>query len=254
MFSEWFAGQYSRQPTVADLDAENVNAWLAEAKASGRSAWTVSGYRRNILAIWTHAYQAGETDEPPLRLRTIRVPAVPIQAWTLNEIRRLDAAAARLAGDYPRGIRRATFWRTMVHAAYSTGLRRGDLLRLRRDRIAPNGLVEITQHKTNQVVRVQLDATSLAGIAKMASAGDPRAMPWFGHIRTFSTHFRHLVKLAGIRPGSLKWLRRSAASYCERDHPGSARHLLGHRSAGLADRYYLDRGICGGMPPSPPTL
>lgn len=253
-FTEWHLAEFGRSPTIDDLEFRTVNSWLESAQKRGLAQWTVSGYRRNLLAIWRFAYQEGETNEPPLRVRRIRICERPVTAWTLDEIRELDSAASELSGEYGPGIQCSVFWQAMIHAAYSTGLRRGDLLGLQRTQIAPDGVIEVPQHKTGSIVRTRLSTHARAMVDKMAESGDPRAFPWDEHLNTLNSHFKRLVKSARIRPGTLRWLRRSAGSYADMVQPGSGPRLLGHRDCRTFSRFYEDRSITGKLPPSPPEL
>ena len=78
----------------------------------------------------------------------------------------------------------------------------------------------------------------------------------FGGLLTynsFATIFRRIVKRAGLK-GWSKWLRRSAATAIEAAHPGAATAFLGHRTADLAMRDYVDRAQIQYMKPTPPPL
>lgn len=62
------------------------------------------------------------------------------------------------------------------------------------------------------------------------------------------------ISAAGDRIGTPRRLRRSAASYIERDDPGHGKRFLGHRTAGIAEAYYLDLAIANGNQVRPPDL
>ena len=78
--------------------------------------------------------------------------------------------------------------------------------------------------------------------------------PWPHCDRHFSNMFTQIVKAAGIRPGTLKWLRRASATAVEAEQPGAAMAHLGHRTPGLAYQSYVDPRQLGFNRASPPKL
>ncbi len=52
--------------------------------------------------------------------------------------------------------------------------------------------------------------------------------PWLGSHETFSDQVRTLVRRAGVRPGTWKWVRRTSATDVEIQEPGAAPRHLGH--------------------------
>lgn len=135
-FAKW-----ARNPTIHRIDCELVNRFLVYLQESGAKPFTLDGYRRAILCVWNDALLSGANDNPPTRLRKIRRPHAPVTAFTHEEIQQLLAVAESLAGWFPNGAKRSEFWRAAIHSAYSTGLRRGDLLRVQRSAIGRDGLV-----------------------------------------------------------------------------------------------------------------
>ena len=85
-----------------------------------------------------------DTEHPPLRLRRIKKPRTIPQAYTHEQIRLHLSEAAKMRGRHPDNNWRADWWQAVLEAAYSTGLRRGDLLRLRWGDVSPRRLVRMT--------------------------------------------------------------------------------------------------------------
>lgn len=250
-FCEWL----QCDPGVDGLEPQSVNEFLAHLQAMGKRPDTIAGYRRAIMVVWNAAYLEGDAHVPPLRVRRIRTPREPVDAFTHGEIRTLLETAVRLEGFFPNGVRRADFWTAAIHTAYSTGLRRGDLLQLQLTQILENGVARVLQHKTGHVITVRISPEALEAIARARGHGDARAaLPWPYHSNALSRQFRSLVKAAGIRPGQFRWLRRSAGSYAERDCPGNGSRMLGHRSEGVFRNFYDDQSITAAKPISPPPL
>lgn len=247
---EEFAG---RPIPVAELTCELVNAWLAAAKEKKLSAYTVATYRANVLAVWNAAYQDNLNDCPPLRLRPIKRPRLLVRAYTRAEIRQLLAHAATLRGKHRDGNLRKDFWRAAIHAAYSTGLRRGDLLRIFKRDISDDGSVEIIQSKTEEPHSVWLSPESLCYAGRLKDANG-LLLPWPHRLDAMVWAFRRIRNAAGVKRGSLSWLRKSAGSYADAENPGSGRRLLGHRTDAVFTRHYEDRSITRASPVSPPPL
>lgn len=77
---------------------------------------------------------------------------------------------------------------------------------------------------------------------------------WKSHLSRLHEEFKSLVTSAAIRPGTTRWIRRSSASYLDKDHPGHAGRHLGHSTPGLAESNYIDPTITGGDNFRPPEL
>lgn len=246
-FTEW----YGCDAPIKELDCDAANAWLASMKDE-HSPYTVDTYRRNLLAVWRDAYMEGLNDNPPLRLRQIKKPRRVVEAYTLCELRQLLASAAKLKGRHRNGNRRSDFWCAMIHAAYSTGLRRGDLLLVFRRDIAHDGTLSLVQHKTGIQLRVRFSLQALKYIDRLKDANG-LALPWPYRKDAIAPRFKKLRNMGGVVRGTLKWVRRAAGSYAEREQPGNGPKLLGNGPQVFRDSYE-DRTITGEEPPSPPPL
>lgn len=230
-------------PFLDALCDEKANAWIDSLVASGRAPKTIKAYRASLLNVWRYAWEEGHVECPPRRIKRVRVPRVPPTAWTRDEIRALLAACDRLK----RRSRRA--WaRCYIHLVWSTGLRKDDLFAIQVDAISPMGTSNLAQHKTADGHTVTLSVAALAALRGVGGQLPPRSR------EAISRLFRELVALSGVRPGTARWLRRSAASYVERDRPGHGARFLGHRTPGMAERHYFDPGITGTANEPPPPL
>lgn len=246
-FCEWL----QCDPGIDGVDYGPVNEFLAHLQSLGRRPETVAGYRRAILVVWNEAYREGDNDNPPLRVRRIRTPRHTIEAYTHDEITTLLAHVSAMSGYFPNGVKCADFWTATIHAAYSTALRRGDLLKLLRSQIGQGGVARVLQNKTGYPITVRVSPEALAAIDRMRV--DDRALPWPYHENALSRQFRRMVKSIGMR-GQFRWLRRSAGSYAEREQPGSGSKILGHRSERIFHAHYEDHVITGENPVEPPPI
>ena len=109
------------------------------------------------------------------------------------------------------------------------------------------------QHKTNVPVAVQLRPETLQAIAAHVGDRQPSDLVWplWGRREALYRAFRRLVASSGIRPGTFRWLRRTAATQVEIAEPGRATELLGHASRSTTEQWYLDRSQLT-QPPLPP--
>lgn len=244
-----------REPDRSDLARDTVNAWLFAELSRGLDPITVHFERRALLTLWRDAFEEGWCDVGPARIRKIKVPQRVPNAWTLEQIRQLLATIDGLRGRLKRQpqVSRCLFWRSYVLVGYYTGLRLGDLLKLRFDQIDADGSLTVIQSKTGTAVRCCLEYEALSAIEGILR---PERQRIFGDVMSqqcLQEYFSALVKRAGLR-GSTKWLRSSGASWCEAATPGSAMGFLGHRTHGLAYRHYVNPTISQANIARPPKL
>jgi integrase len=250
-FVEWFGSDLK----IAELDCDAANEWIDAMLTTDLARETINGYRRGLRCVWMFAYENGDNDNPPLRLKKIRVPRDSVEAFTHDQIAKLLEAAASMKGFFnTNGVRRSLFWTAAIHAAYSTGLRRGDLTRIKRSDIGPDGRAKVLQHKTGYAVFVQFSPEAMTAIAAIQADDDERAIPWPFHTSAMARQFRDVMKAAGIAKGQFKWLRRSCGSYAEAANPGTGPRALGHRTLSVFNNNYNDQSISVSQPVTPPPL
>ena len=68
-----------------------------------------------------------------------------------------------------------------------------------------------------------------------------KPLAWEMNQWSFGLQFKRLTVLSGVNRGSFKWLRRSAGSYIEVEHPGAGSKALGHQTAQIFDKHYNAR-------------
>lgn len=232
--------RFCRSSGLGVFDCEQANQWLDELRQT-RAPDTCRTQRTNLLCVWWWAYREDLVPEPPLKLRKLRPIHRSPTAWTLAEVRQLLAAAEA-------DRRRPLFWCSLIRAGYDSGLRLGNLLALpaawfATKRVAmPQNVWQVTQLKTGRNVSVGFRPTTLEAIG-MHLAGRTTGLVWplWARREAFYRAFRHLVASAQIRPGTFRWLRRTAATQLERVAPGRATELLGHASRSTTEQFYLDR-------------
>lgn len=227
------------------LDANTVNEFLVYLEGQGRSPHTVNGYRASIMAVWSFA--TGQ--RVPFKIRRVRPPQHPVEGWRVAEIRQLCRIARTFRGTLPNGVPKRLFWLTAIHCGFATGLRYGDLTRLKRSQIRRDRVCVVVQSKTGKPVTVRFSKAAMRLIARHGRdvvLPIPHTQKWFCH------QFSSLVERAGIRGGSFRWLRRSAGSYVELA-TGRGPELLGNTRA-VFDSNYKVSDIVKRDPPEPPPI
>lgn len=225
LFDEWLVG---RAPTAALL-----NEYLITLESRQLEPETVRGHRSVILAVLKFS---GWKPESPIRV--VRLRHKEPDCFTLDEIRRLLAAAEKLTGELPNGISHAAFWSLAIDVGYSTGLRYGDMTTLRASIIPADGECRVVQSKTGRFVDVRFTPWAIKAIR---AHGHDLAVPWPHCGNHFRTEFRAIMVGAGVRRGRWKMMRASAGSYAELEHPGKGHRLLGNTRDVFRKSYFALR-------------
>ena len=139
----------------------------------------------------------------PSQLRTVKVPARVPTAFTVEQMCALLAAAD--------STERPLWWRSLLLASYDTALRLGDLLSIERPDVWPDGSLSIVQSKTGRTHRVKLRAETLKAIDKhLAGRTTGLIWPLWARREALYRAFQKLRQAAGIKSGTLRWIRRSS--------------------------------------------
>jgi len=201
---------------------QTINAFLAQLE--GVTPITKNKYRQDFLAVWRAAADLDLVPYPQARrLRKERVLPQVVECYQEGEARSLLGAAEKMAGAYPNGVARRHYWPAVIRAGWDTGLRRGDLWRLRSQQIRKDGTAIIVQSKTASAVMVRFHRST---IQALEAAGG--SLEWVMCAWCFSEHFQEIVKDCGINRGTFKWLRRGSGSIIEAEHPGGGHKQLGN--------------------------
>lgn len=234
---------------VSQLSADLIDDYLTSA-LEHLSPSTVAKHRRMLACLLKFASSERLLNKRtvPRTLRRVKCSPPNPRAWSHADIRSLLSVAEQLKG----GTRRCAYSLLMpawILAAYSTGLRRQDLLDLRHDAIR-GSKAAIQQAKTGWPHVVCLDPASLAAIRRLPRKG-PRVFGDLISAVQVVRAMRRCVKQAGME-GTGKWLRRSGATYCEAAGYDASGHL-GHRSPGMKV-HYIDRLLLAEIRPDEPRV
>lgn len=242
LYDRWRAGHGMDVARLNCLDELELSAWLRDYAASGRAPSTVRSKRVMLVTLWRQAADDGYCEPPRRRIRSVRVWLDAPTCWTDQEVYRLLEACQELPRWHRCGLRRSIWWELAVRVAWDTGLRWGDLIRLCVDQIPPTGFFAMAQHKTKRIAVCRLDAPTMELLQESLEAC-PRELvvPWLSSRETFNDQVRTLVRRAGIRAGTWKWLRRASGTDVEIQQPGAATRQLGHKAGStVAYTNYVD--------------
>lgn len=209
------------------------NRWLAVLSERVAPA-TLRGYRSDGLTLWLAASDLGYVPPPRRRLiRPAKVPDLPIDCYSVDEVRLLVAHA----DDY---------FAAVIRVGWDSGLRRGDVWRLQRSVIRVDPSIVI-QHKTGRRVLCSFRESTVAAVSVLPG---PLPLRWRRSKHTWWARWHALVDRSGVGRGTYKWLRRASGSHVEAEHPGQGHRKLGHQSPGVFDRHYDARlGEASFLPP-----
>lgn len=244
-----FHAHLSREPMLVDLNAPCINEYLQSLLSRRMSPWTVQGHKAALRALWQSAFDWELLSAPPGRLLKIPKPALMPKAWSTDELRRLLAACDDPRFDRLRGgcVPLGKFLRAAILLAYDTGLRLGDMLSATWQQLGTDGTLPIAMGKTGFSVVALVAPETVAALRVIQQSDDPRLLPWPVIVNKLWRDFRRLLRAAGLplsrHGGSFQKIRRTSASFVEADQPGAGSQHLGHRSASLANRHYLDPSI-----------
>lgn len=195
---------------------------------------TVHRHRRMIQTLVREWQRTGQVNGCTRPIRRVQYRLPPVRAWSREEMGRLLAVASKMPG----GTRQCAYRILMpawIRVAFSTGLRRSDLLEIEHSQIRANKIA-VCQQKTGHLHVATLSPAALASIAALPRRGPTIFGGLVSGVQIVRV-MRRLVKQAGLC-GTGKYLRRASATYAELVGISATRQL-GHRSPGM-QKYYLD--------------
>lgn len=255
----------TRPPTVADLSRETINGWIDQRVGESRlSCYTVKTRRGAILALWRAANDLDLLRDPPAKIRKVKIRQKNPTAWHRDEVQRLltfvlfECEPERFDKVYlPSDL----YWGSLIAAAYDSALRLGDLLSLEREWIRKGkdgaGLIRIQQSKTERLVSCRFNPPTMELIDRLMAENPSRRLIWplWCRRECFYERFKKLVRAAGIRQGTFRYLRRASATHIEQSSPGTSYRHAGHADPSTTMKHYLDAEQLGGaVSPEPLTI
>jgi integrase len=262
MQCKWAIGCFERFARrtvyIHELDENLLNKYLAWGRERLSPQTRLS--RRNILLrLWRAAARDVSLDarpEMPNRdlIGQVKRRHKPPVAWSKEEVEKLLGLADQKRGAFKAGgyrISKRLYWRAYILAAWSTGLRRCDLVRLTVDDIPASGRFMVEQQKTGRPVFGQLNAPALAAIRELvANHGQEYVFPEWCGLPTWRKIARRFVRRAGLKM-SIGKMRGASGTNVEITNPGKGSHFLGNTEAVFA-KHYFDRRQAAELPQPQP--
>lgn len=244
---------------VAQLSDDLVNRFLRD-YGQLQKPHTVQSKRRQLLALWRSAAEDGLCQQPK-RVRVIRLPETQRDVWTAQEVKRLAESLERIRGRMPVSeISTGIALSALVRAAWDTGMRRSDLLRLTRAHAEHDGWLEIVQRKTGRLVLCRLSKDTRSAILRTFDDWAPqRQLVWPGSPMVVRRMVEMIADTAediglGSSRSPMKKLRRSSITAVEQQAPGAGYLQAGHANSQTTIRFYLNPAVAQMSKPMPPEL
>lgn len=240
---------------IDELTASVINEYLAATRET-LSPQTRTSRRNMLLRLWRHAATNASLSTRPAapnrdEIARVRKRQKSPQAWSQEEVKQLLATADQLTGQYRGGIDKRLYWRAYLLSAWSTGLRRCDLMDLQIDDIPSSGRVAILQQKTGRHVVSQFNQEALTAIRLLVGQHrKSRVFPLWCLLRCWRKIAKRIIRDAGIG-GSIGRLRHSSGTAVEDANPGRGPQFLGNTPAVFYAHYY-DRRQASDFPQPPP--
>jgi integrase len=237
-----------REATTADLNDLDVSRFL-EHRANTRSPFTSEKERNQLCSLWRCAADRRVVDDRPCVPQSplpIRVP----QAWSIDELKRLLAAATVATGKIG-DVQAHVYWPALILALWQSAERVGAILAVQKsDYTSPRILVRAEYRKGGKRDKLYQFTEKACDLfdALAKSKNGPHLFEWPKNRLYLWKKFGKLIDAAGLGGGrrcKFHQLRRSAAThYCAGG--GDATALLDHSSPRITKAYldprYIDNG------------
>lgn len=243
-----FSESLGHPATIADLTDDSVARMMSYLRSSGLHPRTVNDRRCRIHALWNWLARRGVVTTWPTT-PPLPVPKRSPRAWRRSELDRLTAAAQSITGEIC-GLPASTFWLAVIAIEWDTGMRAAELLALEWQWLdLDSGWLTVPAEarkgkSCDWAYGLSSDTmTLLRGFARARG----RILNWSLDKSRFYQHWKTLLEAASLpanRYTKTQCLRRSFASWLKSSGE-DATEALGHGSATVTKRAYLDPTICG---------
>lgn len=242
----------SRPATVDDLHEDTIVAFLRwrevtpNPRRGPNSPATIAKHRTQLLSLADYAFRKRLIPEAPV-VKPLRVPKRLPRGFTSDEVARLIRACSRRQGVIG-GVCAKKWWASLIHAAWCTAGRRGELLAVRwqdvdTDRAEIVFKAERRKGHTRDIVR-RINGTLADDLeARRGPPGD-LVWPWDRHEASLYGSMRILCDMAGVPQLRLHAIRKASASYVAAAGGDAVDHL-DHSDPAITRDHYLDDRIVG---------
>ena len=237
-------------PPIGKIDDETLIGFKKSCLEGGSTAKTINQYWTLVRSVLRRAgpqftgnpQGRGIIDRVPymkkIRVRRSSPTRVPMEDLSKFYISCRNAQFPKMTA-FPA----AWWWQCMLVLALYTGIRRGDLFRIRRQDIdLESATLFIESQKTLKADVFPLPAVAVEHIRRIWEPDRNRLFLsrgmnlWGG---AFSRRWKAICQHAKIKPFLFKSLRSTAASEAEKIRPGAAELLLQHARHDVTGKHYL---------------
>lgn len=230
---------------VSKINRDLANQFVDWLKVRPISPTTMHTRRRRFSTLWRAAYDCGMC---PVfgPFRRIKVPKKSPKAWSIDCIRFLLSEVSKDDSPWTNGIDSATYWGSLISAAWDTGMRLGDLLSLKINDIEvdhKSGFGSL-HHICSKVQKEQISVINpgtMKLILKCSRMGRETEFIWPLRLdrRQFYRDAKSRFKAAGLN-GTFRFIRRSAVTHAESLCAGMGQRLAGHSDGRVTRESYID--------------
>lgn len=240
-----------REPAVADLEEETIGAFLTwrgrtiHSPRRGRpSPATVRKDQNQLVSLARYAFHKRILETFPI-VKPIRVPQPLPRGFTADDVSAL-IREARKRTRAVAGLPSAWWWSTLIHAAWQTGCRIGELRALRWGCVDPDRrelvfLAATRKGSTRDIAR-RITPELAAEMEQHRQPPAALVWPWIGHPTALYKSMEILCRKAGTPQKRFHALRRASASYVAAGGGDPVTHL-DHASPVTTSRHYIDDRI-----------
>lgn len=241
-----------RPAVVDDLHEDTVIAFLRwkeqtpnPQRGPNRPA-TIAKHRTQLLSLADYAFRKRLLAESPV-VKPIRVPKRLPRGFTADEVARLIRACDRRHGKIA-GIPSRDWWASLIHAAWCTAGRRGELLSVRwRDVDTARAEIvfraDTRKGHTRDIVR-RIDRRLADRLEARRGAPAELVWPWDRMPTSLYSSMKLLCRMAEVPQLRLHAIRKASASYVAAAGGDAVSHL-DHSDPSITRDHYLDDRIVG---------
>jgi len=240
-----------REPTVADLEEDLISSFVtwrrrtihSERRGLPRPA-TVRKDRDQLLALAKYAFHKRLIHEFP-EVKSVRGAKQLPRGFKSEEVGKMIVAARKRKRTLA-GLPAGWWWSTLIYAAWCSGARRGELLKLKWKEVRGCELIFLADTRKGNTRDIARQITpDLAAELELHRRGpDDLVWPW-PHLETsLYSSMKILCDQAGVPQRRFHAIRKASASYVQAAGGDAVSHL-DHSDANITRDHYLDDRIVG---------
>jgi len=245
-----FAGAVQIDASPQAINARLLAKFLGH-MVNGRSSVTANKTLHHLMAIVRGAHRdgvfCGEVPTVPKLKEPRRLP----EAWTVDDVQLILAEVIKEPGQID-GVPANRWWYSLLLTIYYCG---GRITAVRKTSpqdflLDQRAIILRAEHQKQSADQyLHLPDQVVAAVAVIYSDRRQLVWPWPYHDRTLFKRFARILRRAGVRYGQgrgglFQKMRRTHASYVAANG-GDATFSLGHSSALVTRKHYLDPRIVG---------